>query len=49
MRAPASPMKSFAGLQFSGRNPMQDPMSTAAMKVASEKLFVVKSRSSRYE
>ena len=34
MRAPASPMKSFAGLQFSGRNPMHAPMSTAAMNEA---------------
>ena len=45
MRAPASPMKSFAGLQFSGRNPTHAPISTAAMKDASEKLFVAKSRS----
>ncbi len=43
MSAPASPMKSFAGLQLSGRNPRHAPISTAAMKVASEKLLAVKS------
>ena len=34
MSAPESPMKSFAGLQFSGRKPMHAPISTAAMKDA---------------
>ena len=32
--APESPMNSFAGLQFSGRNPTQAPSSTAARNVA---------------
>ena len=34
MSAPASPMNSFAGLQFRGRKPMHAPISTAAMNDA---------------
>jgi hypothetical protein len=37
MRAPASPMNSRAGLQFSGRKPMHAPTSTAAMREDSVK------------
>ena len=35
--APASPMKSRAGLKLCGRKPTQTPTSAAVMKVAAEK------------
>ena len=48
IRAPASPMKSFAGVQFMGRKPRHAPTRTAAMKDARLKYVLAPvSRTSR--
>ncbi|CAH0259856.1 hypothetical protein SRABI128_03116 [Microbacterium sp. Bi128] len=50
MRAPASPMNSFAGVQFMGRKPRHAPTSTAAMNDARLKYVLAPvSRTRRYE
>ena len=41
MSAPESPMNSLAGLQFSGRKPMQAPISTAAMNEATAQVNAI--------